>query len=81
MATDATSPRAVLAATGSAAARPATGRGLWRDAWVRLRITEDVDLAVRAEIAAGQMPVFREVADLLRAILLNPDALLPVNDE
>ena len=37
MATDATSPRAVLAATGSAAARPATGRGLWRDAWVRLR--------------------------------------------
>ena len=51
------------------------------DAWVRLPITDDVELAVRAELAAGQMPVFREIAELVRALLLKPDALLPADDE
>jgi DNA-binding transcriptional MerR regulator len=47
------------------------------DAWVHLPISDDVKLAVRAELAAGQMPVFREIADLLRAVLLKPDAIRP----
>jgi DNA-binding transcriptional MerR regulator len=47
------------------------------DAWVRLPITDDVELAVRAELASGQMPVFREIAELLRAFLLKPNTLLP----
>jgi hypothetical protein len=51
------------------------------DAWVRLPITDDMELAVRAELAAGQMPAFREIAELLRALLLKPDALLPADDE
>jgi DNA-binding transcriptional MerR regulator len=50
-------------------------------AWVRVPITDDVELAVRAELAAGQMPVFREIADLLRALLLKPDAIRPGDDE
>jgi DNA-binding transcriptional MerR regulator len=50
------------------------------DAWVRLPITDDVELAVRAELAAGQLPVFREIAELLRGLLLKPDALLPAGD-
>jgi DNA-binding transcriptional MerR regulator len=50
-------------------------------AWVRVPITDDVELAVRAELAAGQIPVFREIADLLRALLLKPDAVLPADDE
>jgi DNA-binding transcriptional MerR regulator len=51
------------------------------DAWVRLPITDDVELGVRAELAAGQMPVFREIAELLRALVLKSDALLPADDE
>jgi DNA-binding transcriptional MerR regulator len=51
------------------------------DAWVRVPITDDVELAVRAELAAGQMLVFREIADLLRALLLKPDAIRPEDDE
>jgi DNA-binding transcriptional MerR regulator len=51
------------------------------DAWVRLPITDDVEIAVRAELAAGQMSAFREIAGLLRALLLKPDALLPADDE
>jgi DNA-binding transcriptional MerR regulator len=51
------------------------------DAWVSLAVTEDLQLAVRAEVAAGQMAVFREVADLLRSLLLRSDALLSPDDE
>jgi hypothetical protein len=40
-----------------------------------------VELAVRAELAAGQMPVFREIADRLRALLLKPEAVLPADEE
>jgi DNA-binding transcriptional MerR regulator len=51
------------------------------DAWVRVLITDDVELAIRAELAAGQMPAFREIADLLRALLLKPDAIRPDDSE
>ena len=37
--------------------------------------------AVPDDFAAGQMPVLREVADLLRTLLLKPDALIPGEDE
>jgi DNA-binding transcriptional MerR regulator len=50
-------------------------------AWVRLPVTDDVELAVRAEVAAGQMAIFREIADLLHALLLKRDALIPADDE
>jgi DNA-binding transcriptional MerR regulator len=51
------------------------------DTWVRLTITDDVELAVRAEYAVGQMPAFRKVTDLLRALLLKPEAIIPTDDE
>lgn len=55
--------------------------GAKADAWVRLPVTDDVELAVRADFAAGQMAVMREVANLLRTLLLKPDALIPGEDE
>jgi DNA-binding transcriptional MerR regulator len=51
------------------------------DAWVRLPVTNDVELAVRAEFALGQMPVFRDLANLLRTLLLRTDSLIPIDDE
>jgi len=63
-------------------ARPGPAVGSPRlDTWVRVPITNDVELAVRAELTAGQMPVFREVADLLRSLLLRSDTLIPAADE
>jgi DNA-binding transcriptional MerR regulator len=55
--------------------------GAKADVWLRLPITDDVELAVRADFAAGQMAVMREVADLLRTLLLKPDALIHGEDE
>jgi DNA-binding transcriptional MerR regulator len=45
------------------------------EAWQRITVTPDVELCVRAEFDARQLGVFRELADLLRHILQQPDAL------
>jgi DNA-binding transcriptional MerR regulator len=51
------------------------------DAWVRLPVTNAFEVAVRAEFASGQMSVFRELANVLRMLLLRTDSLIPTDDE
>jgi DNA-binding transcriptional MerR regulator len=76
-----TGPERLLQALQKIARPGSMPPGQKLDAWVRLPITDDVELAVRAQLAAGQMTAFREIAELLRALLLKPDALLPADDE
>ena len=43
--------------------------------WTRIAVTQDFELSVRADFAAGQLVAFRELADLLRHLFENTHAL------
>ena len=45
------------------------------EGWQRIAVTPDVELSVRAEFDANQLAEFRDLADLLRHLLQNTDAL------
>jgi DNA-binding transcriptional MerR regulator len=43
--------------------------------WVRIAVTEDIELSVRADFSEIQVGAFREFADLLRDLLTRSDAI------
>ena len=45
------------------------------EGWQRIAVTPDVELSVRTEFDANQLAAFRDLADLLRHLLQNTDAL------
>lgn len=51
------------------------------EGWQRITVTPDIELSVRAEFDANQLEVFRELADLLRHLLQQTNALSRRGDE
>jgi DNA-binding transcriptional MerR regulator len=51
------------------------------EGWQRISVTPDVELSVRADFDANQLACFRQLADLLRHLLLHTDAVLTKGDE
>jgi DNA-binding transcriptional MerR regulator len=51
------------------------------EGWQRISVTPDVELSVRANFDANQLACFRQLADLLRHLLLKTDAVLRKGDE
>ncbi len=49
------------------------------EGWQRIAVTPDVELSVRTEFDANQLAAFRDLADLLRHLLQNTDALSKAN--
>lgn len=45
------------------------------EGWQRISVTPDVELSIRSDFDANQLASFRELADLLRHLLQQPDAL------
>jgi DNA-binding transcriptional MerR regulator len=43
--------------------------------WTRISITPDIELSIRAEFGENQLAAFRGLADLLRHLLQQPDAM------
>lgn len=50
------------------------------EGWQRIAVTEDIELSVRGEFDKVQIGAFRELADMLRLILMRPDAF-PTDEE
>ena len=46
------------------------------EGWQRISITPDVELSIRAEFDTNQVSAFRELADLLRHVIQQPDAVV-----
>jgi DNA-binding transcriptional MerR regulator len=51
------------------------------EGWLRIVVTPDVELSVRADFDGNQIAAFRELADLLRHLLQRTDALSMKGDE
>jgi hypothetical protein len=51
------------------------------EGWQRISVTPDIELSVRAGFDEDLLAAFRELADLLRHLLLRTDALSRKGDE
>jgi hypothetical protein len=64
--------------SGIKSAGPPTAK---MEQWERIAITPDVELSVRANFDASQLAAFRELADLLRHLLLRTGPVLKKGGE